>query len=351
LLALSDDATERLADDAHGLIDLLAVWRPGLGALHELIDLPRSALPEFKPPARLMSGVPGRKQAQIAAFAGALGEVSHPILEWCSGKGHLGRLVAWMHPVPVTSFEIDPDLVHSGQALSYRRGLAQMFLQGDALLPESAAYLEGRHALALHACGELHLALLRGATEQRSPALDLVPCCYYRIPHSEYRPLNPDASVVLSRDELHLAVTESVTLGARERRLRDEARARKLAFVEWRSNQGVPRSRPFNPVPSAWLSLEFGDWITRLASREGVPSPPGDRWQDLEREGWRRLHDANRLELMRLAFRRPLEVWLALDRALYLERRGYRVKLSEFCERNLTPRNLLISAKLEVGSL
>ena len=40
------------------------------------------------------------------------------------------------------------------------------------------------------------------------------------------------------------------------------------------------------------------------------------------------------------------EVWLALDLAVRLENDGYSVSLGEFCERRLTPRNLLISARL-----
>jgi hypothetical protein len=34
-----------------------------------------------------------------------------------------------------------------------------------------------------------------------------------------------------------------------------------------------------------------------------------------------------------------------LDLACYLERRGYAVDLGVFCRRELTPRNLLISAR------
>jgi len=53
-----------------------------------------------------------------------------------------------------------------------------------------------------------------------------------------------------------------------------------------------------------------------------------------------------RLSIVRHAFRRPLEVWLALDLAVRLENDGYAVDLGRFCERPLTPRNLLISARL-----
>jgi hypothetical protein len=44
-------------------------------------------------------------------------------------------------------------------------------------------------------------------------------------------------------------------------------------------------------------------------------------------------------------FRRPLELWLVLDRALYLQERGYEVKLGTFCAPTLTPRNVLLVAE------
>jgi hypothetical protein len=38
--------------------------------------------------------IPGRKQQQIEAFAAAARPAAMPVLDWCGGKGHLGRLLA-----------------------------------------------------------------------------------------------------------------------------------------------------------------------------------------------------------------------------------------------------------------
>ncbi|MDI9244031.1 hypothetical protein [Marinobacter sp. CHS3-4] len=60
--------------------------------------------------------------------------------------------------------------------------------------------------------------------------------------------------------------------------------------------------------------------------------------------GAQRLEQVRRHELVRHLFRRPLELWLVLDYAVFLEEQGFRVRLGTFCERALTPRNLLIDA-------
>ena len=49
-----------------------------------------------------------------------------------------------------------------------------------------------------------------------------------------------------------------------------------------------------------------------------------------------------RLELVRHAYQRPLEQWLCLDVALYLEESGYSAEVRQLCERSVSPRNLLV---------
>lgn len=68
-------------------------------------------------------------------------------------------------------------------------------------------------------------------------------------------------------------------------------------------------------------------------------------WERLEDAGWQRLAEVRNLELLRGLFRRPLELWLNLDRALFLVEHGYIVRMGTFCEAPLTPRNLMLLAE------
>ncbi len=347
--ALAADATclEKRAADGRGLLRWLARHFPALGALEPLMEVPpcpTHALPAL--PRHLWSGIPGRKQAQILAYAAALGRPTAPVVEWCAGKGHLGRLLAAGWEVPVLSIEIDPTLCAAGHNLARRQQLAdrQRFLCADALAPSSAQHLKDRHAVALHACGDLHRRLIVGAVGEACPALDLVPCCYYRTADKTYRPLS-GGSLMLTQDDLRLAVTDTVTASARARRASRTAMAWKLAFqVLAREVTGKPY-HPLKPVPESWLAAGFPAWCRRLAAREGLPLPARPNWQRLQAEGERLGMRVRRLELVRLAFRRPLELWLVADMAVYLEENGYRVDVGSFCAPTLTPRNLLLSAR------
>lgn len=58
--------------------------------------------------------MPGRKQAQIEAFTACLPAHRGPYLEWCAGKGHLGRLVSLHRQAEVLSLELQAPLCEEG---------------------------------------------------------------------------------------------------------------------------------------------------------------------------------------------------------------------------------------------
>ncbi|MGA9395936.1 MAG: methyltransferase, partial [Azonexus sp.] len=121
----------------------------------------------------------------------------------------------------------------------------------------------------------------------------------------------------------------------------------KLGFDAWRRLESGDEYLNFRPVPAAWMRGSFAEFMVQMTCREQLPEPDAQTMAWLEERGWERQREVMRLSIVRHAFRRPLEVWLALDLAVRLENDGYSVSLGRFCERRLTPRNLLISARLK----
>lgn len=318
-------------------------------ALGETGELP--AADRLQAPERFAVDVPGRKWQQIRQFASRLQFASRPghWLDWCSGKGHLGRALAH-DGTPLTCLEYDAELVASGQALSDRLALAARHRLQDVLAADAADRLDASHTpVALHACGELHTRLLQLASAAGCRQLAVAPCCYNRIDSDDYRPLSSIARasrLQLSRDDLRLPLSETVTASARVRRQRDQSMARRLAFdLLQRELRGVDAYLPTPSLPVAWLQKDFADYCRDLAALKDLPAPAPRDWQALEARGWQRLAEVRNLELPRALFRRPLELWLLLDRALYLEEQGYQVRLGRFCASRLTPRNHLLLAE------
>lgn len=300
---------------------------------------------------RLNVDVPGRKWQQIEAFASRLTFSDAPThwLDWCSGKGHLGRRL--LQPEQqLTCLEYDPALVASGQALSQRHQLRALHVEQDVLALGAASLLNANHTpVALHACGDLHVRLIQLASAAGCKQLAIAPCCYNRISLTEYQPMSSSAkrsSLQLSLDDLALPMSETVTAGARVRRQRDTSMARRLAFdLLQRQLRGVDEYLPTPSLPSAWLDTSFADYCHHLAALKELSTIGAQDWPAVEAAGWRRLAQVRNLELLRGLFRRPLELWLTLDRALFLYEQGYAIRLGTFCETPLTPRNFLLLAE------
>jgi len=300
---------------------------------------------------RLNVDVPGRKWQQIEAFASRLSFASQPKhwLDWCSGKGHLGRRLLGAGQ-QLTCLEYDPALVASGQALSQRHHLHALHVEQDVLAADTALLLNSEHTpVALHACGDLHVRLMQLASATGCRQLAIAPCCYNRISRMEYQALSSAGSrsaLQLSLEDLSLPMSETITAGARVRRQRDTSMARRLAFdLLQRQVRGIDEYLPTPSLPSAWLEKPFADYCRDLAALKELSTIGEQDWPALEAAGWQRLAEVRNLELLRGLFRRPLELWLNLDRALFLTEQGYVVRLGTFCEAPLTPRNFLLLAE------
>lgn len=300
---------------------------------------------------RLNVDVPGRKWQQIEAFASRLSFAAQPKhwLDWCSGKGHLGRRLLGADQ-QLTCLEFDPALVASGQALSQRHHLHALHVEQDVLAANTALLMNAEHTpVALHACGDLHVRLMQLASAAGCRQLAIAPCCYNRISRTEYQALSSAASgsvLQLSLEDLSLPMSETVTAGARVRRQRDTSMARRLAFdLLQRQVRGVDEYLPTPSLPSAWLDKPFADYCRDLAALKELSTIGSPDWVALEAAGWQRLAEVRNLELLRGLFRRPLELWLNLDRALFLTEQGYVVRLGTFCEAPITPRNFLLLAE------
>lgn len=349
LEALDDAAVARFEADPAGLIAALPSELSGLAARAALIDLPRLDGTDQTLPETRAVDMPGRKRQQAGAFAGAIQPLRGPLLDWCCGKGHLARTLAPLANGPLTGWEWNPALVDAGNALARHYDDPVTLITQD-VLADDLVWPAPQHGVALHACGDLHRRLIRGAAARDWPRVSLSPCCFHLTACEHYRPLSERAAEQssvppLSRPDLRLAVRETVTAPARVRRQTSQTQCWRLGFDALQRD--LQQADVYLPLPSHPPELNNADFAAfcRWAAQERDLAVPADvDFDHWLAEGKRRQRQVRRHELLRHLFRRPLEVWMVLDYALYLEEQGYRVRLGTFCERRLTPRNLLLDA-------
>jgi len=344
LLKLDEAALSHYASDSDALISFVAGFIPQLKEIPSLVTLPATGVRQgCEIPSHLSAGVPGRKWQQITSLYHAIENPLRPVTEWCGGKGYLGRVLSSQWQQPVTTLEYNPRLVAAGTALTQKYRLNQQFKTVDVLNNPVGAYLNNQHPIALHACGDLHRALIRQIIKTHAPGFTIVPCCYHLGRDKHYRPFNSELKLHLSREMLRLAVNETVTAHHNEINKRNLDMAWKLGFQQLRASvTGNADYHAFMPVPKAWLTDGFQAYCRKLCQRENIILPDAIDWHQWEETGYQRQHDVMRLQLLRSCFKRVLEMWLIMDMAVYLEDHGYQVNVAVFCERAVTPRNIMI---------
>lgn len=351
LFALSPGEIDRLATDAVALTDFMAPYLPFAAQLQQLSTLPWLPQREIaKVDPRFGAGIPGRKWQQVEAFARCVPDAGLPILEWCAGKSHLGFYLHECTGQPVTALERDADLVAQANTRAQQQGgVALLSRQADVLAPGADGFLQSaQQVVALHACGDLHERLLGMCVAQGVRSVHVAPCCYHKRHDEHYAALSQQGSLAalpLHRNELHTAVMETVTASAGVRRQRMQLQIMRLGFdCLQRDVRGDDRFLPLPSLPARWTRAPFPEFCQHCARLTDIGLPAAVNWQHYLQQGEQRFWQVSALDLVRFLFRRPLEVWLALDRALLLQEQGYQVNLGIFCPPRITPRNILLQA-------
>ena len=298
-------------------------------------------------------GIPGRKKSQIVGFASALKGFARSdcgaVVDWCSGKGFLARQIHQVMASPVTCMEYNGALCQSGSDYCQKHDLDVNFVEQDVLgeiAPELLANADIHTAL--HACGDLHRRMLQTAVVSQVSTIACSPCCYHLTGQEHYQAFSRQGQgslLQLDKKDLMLAVLHTVTAGDRVKRLRQVELLWRVAFdLLRREVTGCDHYQTMPSVNKQWFSGDFADFCHHLAELRSVALPSSfdsEHYLALARDKLARIF---RLEKARGAFRRAMEYWLLLDRALYLQEQGYQVALKTFCDVSVTPRNAILMA-------
>ncbi|MFT5583289.1 MAG: hypothetical protein ACI9VR_000867 [Cognaticolwellia sp.] len=337
---------QQWVDDNEDTAPLLPDCPPTLSELHRraqtLCALPRLQGVEHPLDLRLTRGIPGRKLGQIQAFAQvALPRLRTPILaDWCAGKAHLSRSLAKLSGAQVHSYERDAGLCAKAESLAQAQCVDLQAHVVDVcthtpLLPDTATLV------GLHACGELTDIALATAHREGLSALMLAPCCHHKRKSRSYvarSALGQRASQLLQLEEsaLRLSTARVVIATRRMRRIRANKMLYRVAY-----RHVVPGT--FRSGPESWFTGDFNAFCVHLSEREGHVLPPFQAEQVLTQARAEVLL-ARAMGMVRAPFRRPIELWLNLDRALVLEEQGWSVEIGRFCSESISPRDILIAA-------
>jgi hypothetical protein len=351
LLSLSNERVEVF--EARG-VD--ADWGDAPASLAAMVEEVRavcampslSTEPASRPARRLETP---RKRAQIDAFA----EVVMPlagrairVVDVGSGHGHLTREIADRIALPVVGLERDVDLARRARALPSPG--APEFAVRD-VLRDGLPLRPGDCAIGLHACGELGDAMVEslGAVGGHA-SVALVGCCLQKRRAASRRPLvlalgsqEWGSALDLPRPLLGLSNLTARDDGVEATREENVAgRERRLALHRLLSVRlGALRfGAEIDGLNRRAAQGELSSLVARAFEHRGLGVPSA-----AEIDGaatWARAEHARarRLSLPRSMLARALEVFVLLDRAVYLEERGFAVSVGTVFASRFSARNL-----------
>lgn len=352
LAGLSDDALTAIEarglhhaqdDQAPGSLRELAARAAQIDAVPDLVG-PRAPR---RPPADARSSA--RKWHQVASFV----EVARPLMATASrvvdvgaGHGHLTREMVEIFGARGVGFERSPALVERARRLT--RGADVVFEVRD-VLAEGFRLSAGDCAVALHACGELGDVLVVRAAEARVP-LVLVGCCPQIRRGDTREPLcaHPEHGLDLPKSVLGLGnltargvgveAPLAVTLGAYERRLtlRLLLEARGLVVAPGSEMRGLNRRAAED---------DLATFVGRAFTSRGLEAPSPTAIAAAHRRAVTVRSAVRRWNVARELLARPLEVYVLLDRARYLEAHDFDVQIGRLFERAVSARNLVLLAR------
>jgi hypothetical protein len=207
----------------------------------------------------------------------------------------------------------------------------------------------------LHTCGKLALDLIQVSSAQRVPVLVNFGCCYHTLDVST--DLQNISQFAQNNDPLWMNKF-ALTLSCRAHRKMDEKDyALKLKVKLFRyaihillfDHYEITELVTLGNSSPKLYDESFGVYVFEQLKRIGINPKHTLRELNIFFENpdlqilIERMLAAG---LIRNALGRVMELYLLLDRAIFLEEKGYKVEVQEFFDEELSPRNIGITAEL-----
>lgn len=282
------------------------------------------------------------------------------IIDIGGGIGLLSQTLAKSYQLKITSLDMNEALQGTGQARFKRYGSSGNTLEFKKvkISRHEPGFLDelkaNRMTIGLHTCGTLAVDQIRASAEKRLKAIINFGCCYLKLSDdgsdqniSQFSQSFP--SLVMNPFALTLAC------GAHRKVSHDSISfKRQVKFYRYTLHallaDHYERSELiiFGNSSGKDYDGRFCDYVKTQFQKIGLPL----KHSEVELEQYyqdkfptvKRMYSAG---FIRDALSRLLEIYLLLDRAIYLEENNYHVEILEVFDEEMSPRNLGIFAHLK----
>ncbi len=339
-----------------------------LATLQSLLQLEEGSAPEALPAERCLR-MTEKKQQEIAAILPFIRDLikDHDLqraVDIGGGAGHLARSIVSELSLPMVSIDRDEALQTLGRSLLVKQRMQEglkglRFVSGEVQhhpQPDIDRFFEGSClSLGLHTCGPLALAHIYKS--QSSQCLLNFGCCYDRMQAER------DCQVSRFAKGHPLAWTSYALFLATRGRMRslpelatqETVNSFRLALHLFLQAEGLTDGFiTVGDAPKSAYDLNFADYAENRFHALGFAdhfsrSRAEDFVQDQSVQ--KAMREFFLVNVLRNVFARPLELLILLDRVLLLMEQGRTVRLLQFFDQKVSPRNLGIFAQFGPGKI
>lgn len=312
-------------------------------------------------------GVKKKKRHEIQKIVPVLKKVRDEsqfeyVVDIGGGVGHLSRVLSHYHGIPSISIDQNSDFQEIGKMRlqKFRRiegakdvTFMNLTIGSNTENPElKKVFNDKALSLGLHTCGALANTLIQSTIDFHTKGVLSFGCCYHRLIPNQDLPLSTfykeNKYPVLNLYGLSLATRSHAEMSFDTYRTKEQVKRFRYAlhlFLMRHFN-----NKFFTGVGECHLSTYWKPFhiyalekLQELKLEHSFTEEYLDNYYadpELQKE-LRIMYICN---IIRWQLGRPLEIYLQIDRCLYLEENGYSVKLEQYFQESLSPRNLGILA-------
>ena len=342
-----------------------AAWTEEIANLSYISSIPES--PEIPLEDWAFQGVKKKKRHEIQKIAPVLSHVKETnsfeyVVDIGGGVGHLSRVLSHYHGIPSISIDQNSEFQKIGiERLSKYRKLDGAkdvtfmnltFGKDEDQADLKKVFSQNSLGLGLHTCGPLANTLIKSTVDYGTRGILSFGCCYHSLnPVSDFPISNfykEQKFPILNLYGLTLATRSHAEMNFDTYKTKERVKYYRYAlhlflmkhfstssFVAVGECHMSLYSQPFHLYATLKLrELNLEHNFTNESIDEFYNSP------DIQQQ----LRVMFLCNIIRWQMGRALEVYIQLDRCLYLEENGYIVSLEAYFDESLSPRNLGILA-------
>jgi hypothetical protein len=340
---------------------LIAFYR----RLEELAAVPKiPELPLFPDNKSLFLHMIPKKQHEIKRLAPYVNAFYqdhniNKVVDIGGGIGHLAQSLANHYQLKTTSLDMDPVMQQTGKDRQLNNRVEYIQVKVDASNEKFKAVLsQDAMTLGLHTCGPLANHQIKASCSNKIKGLISFGCCYEKLHHdSESQNISQAAKDLKEPITFNYFALTLATRAHRKMHEKDYELKLKVKYFRYAIHILLHDEYEIKELVSLGNSSpklydeSFGNYVIEQFRRINLPLRHTKEELDayfvapaLQDLIWKMLVAG----LIRNAFGRLMELYILLDRVLYLEEHGYQVQLLEFFDEPVSPRNLGIVANLTV---